>query len=78
MEILGVPVRLDPALPWEARVVMQVRFPRSKKRRIREKWHWRTENYKRFTVKALFVEGGDPPGLAMHPSTWEWFQEIMA
>lgn len=78
MEILGVPVSLAETVPERRAVVAQVRFPRSKRRRIREKWTYRASNYRRFEVWVLFVTASDPPGLLMHPRTWEWFQEVMA
>jgi hypothetical protein len=67
-----VDVVLDESRPVHSYVTVQVRYPRSKKRRIREKWSWRAKNYKRFQVYVMFVpsEGNQ---LIMHPRTWEEF-----
>lgn len=50
----------------------QVRFPRTKKRRIRRKWAKRPENYKEFPLKTVYQVGND---LIMHPAMFAELQK---
>lgn len=67
-----IQVHLSELVPIKRGILWQMRWPRSKKRRIREKWSWRAKNYKRFEVYVMFVPHGGNE-VIMHPTTWEEF-----
>lgn len=72
-------IEIDAELPATTRVTYQYRFPRSRKRRIRDKWSYRARNYRSADVKLVFVRRvGENYSLLMHPIAAAWWDEVMA
>ena len=66
----GIPVVLDPRMGK----YIQVKFPRSKKKRIRRKWRKNHKNYAWVSDGQVYQMGGR---LYMHPAMWERLKKEM-
>ena len=66
--LYGRPVKVDNTLGWES-VLTQVHFPRSKKKRIRNKWKKQHKNYKvlRFQTPHALMMGNQ---IIMNQPAW--------
>jgi hypothetical protein len=67
----GMPIYQSPLL-IDSR---QVRFPRSKKRRIRKKWSKDKRNYKDFPSDNILVAGGS--AIFIHPAKYGLFVDAI-
>ena len=54
----------------------QVRFPRSKKKRIRKKWRKDSSNWRMVTESTVYVIAGNPPMIVGSQATIERLREI--
>lgn len=68
--ILGMPVVLCPWMTTRG----QVRFPRSKKRRIRKKWAKQQRNYASVPSNEILQMMG---ALYVHPNTWQRIKRVV-